>query len=442
MSMNVTIRGRLPAIAAACLLSVALPATVGMAKEKVKSGGDSAAALEMDYSVSIPIVDATGSNLDSAVITEILSGNVIENAEALANLDATSIAVPEITLSVSSQSDDKAHDATVTVTDLLLENVVDGKAASISLTGISLVADDANFVFGAMSAANLDIAGILGLYGLVETAEQTSLETIYTDLVSEGGTLEAEDVSCSFGGVTGAEFKARPLETSLVEMMAIGQAMEDQGDDVDPATMGQFLKMYADILTAFETSEVSFEGFDCSGLDEDGRPMTFSVAGMTMGGMSPGIYPSIDIDGFDIDVEGDGSFALDNLTIKPMDLASTIATLKAAPAEVDEAWLEENARALIPAMEGLSLSGLDIDIPDPDTEGARIQAKVGAFDVSLAKYVNGIPTDLDVSATNIQAAIPEGTGEDALEQMLALGITEVDAGFRIAAAWDAGSTLR
>ncbi len=439
MSMNVTIRGRLPAIAAACLLSVALPATVGMAKEKVKSGGDSAAALEMDYSVSIPIVDATGSNLDSAVITEILSGNVIENAEALANLDATSIAVPEITLSVSSQSDDKAHDATVTVTDLLLENVVDGKAASISLTGISLVADDANFVFGAMSAANLDIAGILGLYGLVETAEQTSLETIYTDLVSEGGTLEAEDVSCTFGGVTGAEFKARPLETSLVEMMAIGQAMEDQGDDVDPATMGQFLKMYADILTAFETSEVSFEGFDCSGLDEDGRPMTFSVAGMTMGGMSPGIYPSIDIDGFDIAVEGDGSFALDNLTIKPMDLASTIATLKAAPAEVDEAWLEENARALIPAMEGLSLSGLDIDIPDPDTEGARIQAKVGAFDVSLAKYVNGIPTDLDVSATNIQAAIPEGTGEDALEQMLALGITEVDAGFRIAAAWDAGS---
>ncbi|MBB4051387.1 hypothetical protein GGR20_001023 [Devosia subaequoris] len=439
MSMNVLIRGRLPAIATACLLSAALPTTVGMAKDKVKSGGDSPAALEMDYSVSIPTVDANGSNLDNAVITEILRGNIAENADALANLDATSIAVPEITLSVSSQSNDQTHDATVTLTDLLLENVVDGKAAGISLAGVTVVADDANFAFGAMSAANLDIAGILGIYGLVDIADRTGLETIYTDLVSEGGTLESEDVSCSFGGVTGAEFKARPLNTPLVEMMAVGQAMEDQGDDVDPATMGRFLKIYADILTAFETSEVSFEGFDCSGVDEDGRPMTFSVAGMTMGGMSPGIYPSLAMDGLDIVVEGDGSFSLDNLTIKPMDLTSTIAALEGAPAEVDEAWLEENARALIPAMEGLSLSGLDIDIPEPDTEGARIQAKLGAFDVSLARYVNGIPTDLDVSATNLQAAIPEGTGEDGLEQMLALGITDVDVGFRVAAAWDADS---
>ena len=439
MSMNVTTGSRLPAIAAACMLSVALPATGGLAKEKVKTTDAAPVALEMDYSVSIPTIDAVGSNLDDALLTEILSGKIVENAEALSGLDATSIAVPEITLSITSQSDDDRHDATITFSDLMLEDVVDGQAGSISLTGINLKADDADFSFGAMSASNLDIAGVLGIYGLVDTSGQTELETIYTNLVSEGGTLQSEEVTCSLGGVTGAEFKARPLKTSFVEMMAIGQAMEDQGDDVDPATMGQFLKMYADILTAFETSDVSFEGFDCSGVDEDGRPMTFAVAGMTMGGMSPGIYPSITMEGFNVVVEGDGAFTMDNLVIKPMDLASTIATLEAAPDEVDEAWLEQNARALIPAMEGLSLEGLDIDIPDPDNDGARIQAKIGAFDISLDSYLNGIPTGLDVSASQIQAAIPQDSGDETFEQLLALGITDINAGFRLAATWDAAS---
>lgn len=437
MSMNLTPRSRLPALATACLLSVALPTTVGLAKEKVKSGGETApAALEVDYSVTIPTVDAVGSNIDDAILTQILSGKIAENAENLAALDATSITVPEITVNVTSQSNGEAKDATLTFTDLLLQDVVDGKAASISLGGVDLTADNATFAFGAMSAANLDIAGILGVYGLVDATDQTQLTTIYTDLVSEGGTLESDEVTCSFGGVTGAEFKARPLQTSFAEIMAIGQAMEDEGDEVDPATMGRFLKMYADVLTAFETSDVNFEGLDCNGLDDEGRPMTFSVAGITMGGMTPGVYPSIVMDGLAIEVEGDGMMSLDNFTFKPMDLSTTIATMESAPEMVDEAWLEQNARALIPAMEGLSFAGLDIDIPDPDNDDARIKAKVGEFDLSLASYLNGIPTDIDLSAAQIQAAIPSDNGDETFEQLRALGITDIDAGFRFAAAWD------
>lgn len=222
-------------------------------------------------------------------------------------------------------------------------------------------------------------------------------------------------------------------------MIAVAQAMEEEGDDASPETVGKFLKMYADILTAFETSEVRFNGMDCDGFDDEDRAMTFSIAGLTMGGMSPGIYPAISMDGFAINVEDDGSFILDNLTIKQMDLSGTIATLQSAPDVVDEAWFEQNARALIPAMDGLSLSGLDMDIPDPDTAGARIQAKVGAFDLTLASYLNGIPTAVDVSAANIQAEIPAESGDETFDQLRALGITNVDAGFRVAAAWDEAS---
>jgi len=413
-----------------------------MAKEKTKPAAATTAAQaepEFDYAVSIPTIDAVDSSLSNEALTEILSGNIADNAEGLATLDATSISVPEITVSITSDSDDGLHDATLSFTDLVLDDVTDGKAAGVSLGGISLLAEDASFEYGTMSAANLDMGGILGLYGLVDHGGQTELEVIYTDLAADGGTMQSEEVTCTIGGVTGDEFKARPLNTSFGEMMAIAQAMEEEPDTVDPVLMGRFLKMYADILTAFETSALSFEGFVCDGLDDEGKAMVFSVAAMNMGGMSPGVYPSISMDGLSIEVEDDGFMTLENLTIKPMDLTSTIAALEAAPAEVDEAWLETNARALIPAAEGFSMTGLNIDIPDPDAPDTRIAALVGAFDLTLADYINGIPADIDVSAANIQAEIPEDSGDETFEQLRALGITSIDAGFRVAAAWDEAS---
>ena len=423
-------------VAATCLLGVALPQTAVLAKEKVKPAPATSSEMQVDYSVDIPSIDAVDANVSDDILADVLSGNIAGHAEELAALDATSISVPEIVISVSSESDGSSQEATITLAGVLLNDVVDGKAGTVSIESISLVADDVTSDFGAMSAANLDIGGILGVYGLVDAGGQTELEVIYTDLVAEGGTLVSEEVSCTIGGVSGAEFKARPLKTSFAEMMAIAQAMEDNPDTVDPVLMGKFLKMYADILTAFETSEVTFDGVDCEGTNDEGQVMTFAVAGMSMGGMSPGLYPAITMDGLSIDVENDGFMTLDNFTFKPMDLTTTIATLEGAPAEVDEAWLEANARGLIPAMEGFSLTGLDIDIPDPDAPDTRIQAKVGAFDLSLASYLNGIPTDLDVSASGIQAEIPADSGDESFEQLRALGITSIDAGFRVAAAWD------
>jgi hypothetical protein len=430
----------LSTIAAICLVGVALPATAVMAKEKVKPTATATTSLEVDYAVSIPSIDAVDSSLANDVLTDILSGNIVDHADALADLDATSITVPEITITVSSTSGEGSQDAIVTISDLLLDSVVDGKAASVSLGGVALEADETTGQFGAMSAANLDIGGILGLYGLVASDGQADMEVIYTDLVSEGGTIEGDEASCTVGGVAGAEFKARPLRTPLVEFITMAQAIEDDPDTMDPALTGRFLKMYVDILTAFETSEVTFDGFDCSGTDEEGRPLTFAVGGMTMGGMSPGLYPSIAVDSFNIDVEGDGFMTLENFTFKPMDLTTTIATLENSPELVDEAWFEQNARGLIPAAEGFSFSGLSFDVPDTDNPGGRIQGTVGEGDLSLASYINGIPTDIDLSVTGIQAEIPVDSGDDSFEQLLALGITEIDAGFRIAAAWDAATS--
>lgn len=441
MSFNVITKRGLAGIAAACLVSVALPAAPAMAqKVKSKPAEQTAPAEPAEFSVSIPTVEAVDSSIDADTIKAILSGAVVENADALAGLNATSITVPEIILTVTSTVDGVAEEGVLTFNNLVLEDVVDGVAASARLESSAFTADEGHAEMGSTSATNFNIGGILGIYGLIDAGGSTEMATLYADFLMEGGTFEAEQVSCEFGPVSGAEVRGRPIETSFVEIMTLAQQMENDPEMDDPALLGKFMRMYADILTAFESSEFTFEGFSCAGTDDEGRPMTFEIGNMIMAGMTPGVYPQISMDDFAINVEGDGSITLGNFTIKQFDLSSTIAALANAPELVDETWLEANARALIPAFDGFSFSGLAIDIPDPDADGERIVADIDNFDLSLASYINGIPSAVDTSASGIRAALPEDTDDEQLQQLIALGITKIDAGFRLAAAWNADTS--
>jgi hypothetical protein len=440
MSLNVITRRGLAGIAAACLVSVALPAAPAMAqKVKSKSAEATTASEPPEFSVSIPTVDAVDSSIDDDTIKAILSGALAENADALAAWNASSITVPEIIVTVTSTVDGKKQDGVLTFTNLVLDDVVDGIAASARLGSSDFEIDEGSAQMGSTSASNFNIAGILGLYGLVDAGASTEMQTLYADFVMSGGTFEAENLSCEFGEIAGAEVRGRPIGTSFIEIMTLAQQMEDDPDIEDPALLGKFMRMYADFLTAFESSDFTFDGFSCSGTDDEDRPMTFQIGNMIMGGMSPGIYPQVSMDDFLINMEGDGSVSLDNFTMKQFDLSSTIAALTSAPENVDESWLEANARALIPAFAGFSFSGLAIDIPDPDADGERIVADVDEFDLSLDSYINGIPSVVDTSASGIRAALPEDTDDEQLKQLIDLGITKIDAGFRLAAAWNAES---
>ena len=94
MSLNIVTRRGLAGVAAACLVSVALPAIPAMAQKVKNKPAESTAVSEpAEFSVSIPTVDAVGSSIDADTIKAILSGALVENADALADLDASSITV-------------------------------------------------------------------------------------------------------------------------------------------------------------------------------------------------------------------------------------------------------------------------------------------------------------------------------------------------------------
>jgi hypothetical protein len=449
--MTTTTRRRLSAVAAACLLSVALPTTAAWAQKTKTKGGEPPAAettapaaadtAMSEVSVDIPTIDAVGSNVDEATLRDIIGGNLVDNADALAGLTADSISIPTITVTMDAVVDGETTSTTMEVADVVLTDVVDGVAASITLGGMTMNStDDATGEFGPMSASNFSIAGTLGMYGLVDGTAQTGLQTIYTDFSFEGGSITATDVTCTFGGVTVAEFKARPLNFSFADFITVAEQLED--NENDPQALGTFFRMYADLLTAFESSPATFEGFDCSGVDEEDQMIDFSVASLSMDGWTPGIYPSITMEGLDITVEGDGTVSIGTATMKQMDLTGPVATLQSAPDDVDETWFATNARALIPAFEGFAISDVSVDVPDPENPDARVVASVGSFDLTLGEYRNGIPTDLLTTATNVVIDLPTDSGDAQVEQLLALGVETIDLGLTIDLSWnEADSTI-
>ncbi|WP_375450543.1 hypothetical protein [uncultured Devosia sp.] len=440
MTLAIAAHSKLAAIAAACLLTVALPSSAMAQKIKTKSPPEAPPQAEIskpEISVEIATIDAVGSSVDEATLRDMLSGSIVDNADALATLDATSITVPTIAVSFSSMVDGEAKSGEAVIQDLVLDDVKDGVAGSVTLGGIELTSnDDFSGSFGEISAKQFDIGGMLGIYGLVDAPDSTDLAVIYSDFAAEGGTIEAEDVSCTIGSMEVAEFSGRPLKSSFADMMAVSQALEAEGDTPSPQTIGTFLHMYADIFTAFKSSPFTFNGFDCSGKDETGAPLDFSIESASTDGMSPGIYPAVKMEGLKIAVEGDGEVSVGNIAIKATDLSGPIALVEAAPAAIDQAWFEANARALVPAFGGFSFEDIKVDVPNPDAEGERIVASVGGFDLSLEDYFNGIPTAIASSASHIVVDLPTDTADEQLQQLINLGVTSVDIGYVLKAAWD------
>lgn len=432
MNRHILSRKTLPALAAACLISVALPAAPALAKTKVK-----APATALEYKLDIPTIQTVDSSIDDATLRAIISGDVAAHADELAGLDAKSITIPTISVTYSAPGEDGTPvTGSFAYHDLVLSDVTDGVAGTMSLASIEVSSNDADAAFGQMSAHTLNIGAVLGLFGLVPAATGEDFETLYADFAAEGGTVSGPKIDCEIGKFTVAQFEARPLKHNFMDLMALATTMEGEHEHPSPENIGKIMRIYADILTAFKSSPIHFGGLDCAGSSDDGEKLAIQLGPITVDGYAPGTYPGLSIDGFKALIGKDGIFAFGGFVSKPLDLSGPIAVIAAAPENIDKAWLEANARSLIPAYGGLSFNGLAVDMPNPDAENERIKAKVAAFDLSLGAYVNGIPTDVKTSADHIVVDLPKD-GADQLKQLADLGVTSLDLGFALDAAWNA-----
>lgn len=393
-----------------------------------------APAAQASFSVTVPTIQATGANVDEATLKAIFTGDIAGNADALAHLKAESIKVPEITVSYEMPGA-KPTSGQITYHDIDIENVVDGVAATMSVGGLNTKDSEVSISIGKMTANAFDVGAILGMYGLVPSESDTALHTVYKDLSIAGGKLSTPNGNCTIGDITIAEFKARPLKTPFTALIAFAGEAEAQQDHPSPEMTAKAVGIITDIATAFETSPINFGGVDCALTDDQGKPVTFTIGKIETAGYAGARYPEVRVSNFKVSAS-DGLVSLDGLTLKPIDYSGAIAALQAANGVIDDAWVEAHSRELVPVFDGLSLTGLQIDVPDSSAPGQRIKASVGSFDLSLASYFNGVPTQIASSAQHLVVDMPKDSSDDFTKQLVAMGLTRLDLSYDFSIKWD------
>jgi hypothetical protein len=403
-------------------------------------------ATGMLYELAVPTVEVVDGNINEGAVRGLFTG-APGSLDALATLDAKSVTIPEIKLTYPSYVDG-AGPSVVTYRDITLTDVTDGVAASAHVGGADFSGPEkVTGTFGEMSTGRFDLAGLLSFYGLTTTGTAgTEMKEVYSDFKFSGGSLSGGDVfNCTFGNAALGSFSARPLKQNFADINKLimeADAAQKAGTDVSPETVGKIVRFYADIFTAFSSTPMTFDGFDCSGKDDKGNPLTVASGPITVGGFQPAIYPEISLDDFNMTVENDGHLNFGNFTWKKMDFTAAIAAIEAATT-LDEAYFTTNWRKLVPYLDGMSLANLNIDVPDPESSGKRITGTIGAFDATLGNYVNGIPADIALSLGNFILPITAEMTDLPVADLLARGIDKLDISLGTKLAWDqATSTIK
>ena len=407
------------------------------------------------YNLAIPSVEVTDGNLTEAEIRDLFRIDSVDDLSKWAGITAKSLKIPEISMKYavpSATPGGASVDETITYRDIELNDVVDGVAASTRVGGADVSADPTmTMTFGSMSSGRFDIGALLGFYGIggKGVTPSTDMKEVYADFSFDGGTFkvgtgDAPILTCDFGAATAGRFLARPLKTSLADLEAvILRVQEAQKTDPSampaPADVKSLVSYYTDLFTAFASDPMQFDGFDCAGNDvTSGKPFRVASGGIGIGNFEPGIYPNISLDGFDVEAD-DGHVKLGNLTWKKMDLNGPIKALDEAT-ELNEAWFTANWRKLIPAMDGLSISDVSFDIPDSANPGARNKGTAGLFDITLGKYVNGLPSEIALALDDATLPLPpELSAGPAAAEIAARGITEISSDTHVKLHWDEAS---
>ncbi|MGJ8527344.1 hypothetical protein [Maritalea sp.] len=447
----------LKTILLAGVATLALGANVTLAQDSNTSTpttkSETLTSSAVKFSLDVGAIDVVESNVDAETIRSIISGELVENAQALAGLTAKSIFIPEIKVTYNVEVDGEATDSVFTFKNIALTNVKNGIAQTASMETIdgtikppkgSLDAelisdmddDKVKFSFGQSTITQFNLGALLNAYGLI-TPSSNEMVRVYQDYIVAGGTLDAGPLHCDIGKYQSGEYRARAMKVSYPELMVLATEMETN-DNPSPDQIVKFLDFYADMLYAFESSPVTFDGLTCAG-EKDGTAVDIKMGETVMGAMGNGVYPEISISDLEVKVSGEDNvdFKLGNFTVKQIDFAPTVAAYRAIEdiSALDKDWFEENFRTFIPAFDGFSMSGFFADVPDGDS-GEQVVVEIENFDVSLHNYVNGIPADISLSAAGLKVDLPKNSGEKSVKQLRDLGLERINVGYDVTLNWD------
>ncbi|HZY66996.1 MAG TPA: hypothetical protein VFE52_00325, partial [Devosia sp.] len=379
-----------------------------------------ATALAFSVTLEVPTVTAVDSSMSEDQLRDVFTSNFLSHADELARLTATSITIPEITLSMTGNDGMTDFTSTVIYRDTVLTNVRDGIAESMTLGSMESVDTDGRTTYGVTTETQFDIRRTLELAGIVKGDPSAAMKPLYDVFSIAGGEYTGQLFSCTYGEIKGSAAEARPVSVPLADVIAAVQQFPTGMGEAPPEAVGTLVSYVADILRSIRGGSTSIGPIECSGQPEPNATVSVKVDGASSGNFEPGVYPEFRVGAISVDAGEQGTGSLGEFVFKAMDLNPTLEALDSAAGQLSDAWFDANWRRLIPSWEGLSFKGFALDAVTPPTAAdpstgtparpsERIEAKVGEFDLSLANYREGIPTDVSISASGVEFPLPQDT---------------------------------
>lgn len=402
---------------------------------------DITTGLPATTTLTVPSIDLVDSGLSEADVRAFFAGE--RNADTLVNLEATSVTIPELTVSGQwTPSSDGTGTGTLTLHNITLSNVANGVAGEVAVESATLTTSkDANFDIGSIALTNVNLnylAVMAHAGGSTEGLDPRDLESIWSSLSIGPVSVTASDGTCKIGGIEGGGVSVRMLErTTFGEIGEL--SAKTQGQSGTPGAMSddavKLQSAYYDLLTSYAADPVSLTDFSCN-VPDSNKPdarIDLSVGQVDIGAASPGQVPDTTMS--DVRIKGDatGWVEMQSLHVLPTDYAAVAALFEdVGMSGATGQWMRDNQRQLIPSFGGFEMGGLSIDVPDSTNPTQRIEGSVGAIDMLLDSYVNGIPTDVRTSGTDINFKVTEASRP----MLQALGLDPFNLSYSLAVHWD------
>ncbi|AWN37313.1 hypothetical protein [Methylobacterium radiodurans] len=325
-----------------------------------------------------PKATVSGTRLSRDELAALLRPGAAEPWPArLARLEAASITIPVL---VSEHSGPGAIRQTVTYREVTARDVRAGRIAELTAAGAAIRVSggdkEGSGTYGQIRANDVDLVALTRLYGVPGDGKGTVqrvyagiqvAEVVYTDPTGttmritelQGRDLGGRQIPGGFGGA--------------LDAVAVGLGrLEAEGDALPAAERAKLAGAGADLIEAASVGAIEARGLS---LSETGPRGTLLIEAERLA-YATGPEAGLSLEGLAF-TQGETRARFDRLALTGISLAPTLATLRrlADPAAATQA---EDARRMMPALGGLTLKGLSLDLPGPAPTTADPLAAPGA----------------------------------------------------------------
>jgi hypothetical protein len=360
----------------------------------------------------------------------------------LARINAKQISVPEARVKQKIGKETQ----TTTYRNTVLSDIAQGRIASTVIEATAMEATSAGgstlFSYGRTLLSDLDLPALATLYETKADAASAPLTKIYGAFSIDNIEVvdSSADATIRIARISGRDFMGRPTKDSWTGTMGLFADLADK-KKLSSEDEARLIPAFADFANAFEIGFAEATGIE---VRENGKqkgkasPVTGRISRVAYTGATGSAPADVRLEELEFS-DSENRVKVDALSLKGFSFAPSVDGLKALQGKSFDDIDAATVRTLIPTIGTLRLSGVEIDGLSKDgaeKKPERVDVKIGDFEFTADKPVNGIPTNIRIEQKNASITLPSNSSDDLITELLALGYQTMDGSFVVAANWN------